>query len=51
MNKNNNDLVDSLNEVLYQWSNTDDKVDDIVGGLMHDIYDIIIELGGNPENH
>ena len=56
MNKDNKVLIDSLKDVLYHWSNTDDKVDEIlkksnVGDLMVDIHDAIVALGGNPNNN
>ena len=51
MNKDNKVLIDSLKEVLHNWCNTGDKVDEVVGDLMVDIHDAIVALGGNPNNN
>tara|TARA_Y100000593_G_scaffold86661_1_gene165827 strand:- start:370 stop:519 length:150 start_codon:yes stop_codon:yes gene_type:complete len=44
MNKDNRLMIKSLENVLSDWNNTSDKVDEKIDALMVDIYDIINDL-------
>ena len=44
MNKDNDLMIKSLENVLSDWNNTSDEVDERIDDLMYDIYDVINEL-------
>ena len=44
MNKDNELMIKSLENVLSDWNDTSDEVDERIDDLMHDIYDIINDL-------
>ena len=44
MNKDNSLMIKSLENVLSDWNNTSDEVDEKINALMVDIYDIINDL-------
>ena len=44
MNKDNSLMIKSLENVLSDWNNTSDEVDEKIDALMVDIYNIINDL-------
>ena len=44
MKKDNKLMIESLENVLSDWNNTSDEVDERIDDLMYDIYDVINEL-------
>ena len=44
MNKDNRLMIKSLENVLSDWNNTSDEVDERIDDLMYDVYDIINDL-------
>ena len=44
MKKDNKLMIESLENVLSDWNNTSDEVDERIDDLMNDIYDVINEL-------
>ena len=41
MKKDNKLMIESLENVLSDWNNTSDEVDERIDDLMYDIYDVI----------
>ena len=44
MKKDNKLMIESLENVLSDWNNTSDEVDERIDDLMYDVYDIINDL-------
>ena len=44
MNKDNRLMIKSLENVLSDWNNTSDEVDERIDDLMYDVYDIINDI-------
>ena len=44
MNKDNELMIKSLENVLSDWNNTSDEVDERIDDLMYDVYDIIDDI-------
>ena len=44
MNKDNELMIKSLENVLSDWNDTSDEVDERIDDLMYDVYDIINDI-------